>query len=246
MRALSIRVPALAALLLCGVISNAHAGFFEDDEARRAILDLRQRLDAVEKSDSQLRNSLLDLQSQLEMMRQELAQSRGRNEQLVRDVSEMQQRQRDVQTGLDERLRKFEPARVSVDGVEFLADPAEKKDFDAAMVVFRSGKFDQAQVALANFLQRYPQSGYGPSVLFWLGNAEYANKDYKSALTHFRQMLAASPNHTRAPEAMLAVSNVQLELKDVKGARKTLQDLMAAYPNTEAANVAKERQAKLK
>ena len=98
MRALSIRVPALAALLLCGVISNAHAGLFEDDEARRAILDLRQRLDAVEKSDSQLRNSLLDLQSQLEMMRQELAQSRGRNEQLVRDVSEMQQRQRDVQT----------------------------------------------------------------------------------------------------------------------------------------------------
>lgn len=246
MRALSIRVPALAALLLCGVISNAHAGLFEDDEARRAILDLRQRLDAVEKSDSQLRNSLLDLQSQLEMMRQELAQSRGRNEQLVRDVSEMQQRQRDVQTGLDERLRKFEPARVSVDGVEFLADPAEKKDFDAAMVIFRSGKFDQAQVALANFLQRYPQSGYGPSVLFWLGNAEYANTDYKSALTHFRQMLTASPNHTRAPEAMLAVSNVQLELKDVKGARKTLQDLMAAYPNTEAANVAKERQAKLK
>lgn len=246
MRALPIRVTALAALLLCGVTWNAHAGLFEDEEARRAILDLRQRLDAVEKSDSQLRNSLLDLQSQIEMMRQELAQSRGRNEQLVRDVSDMQQRQRDVQTGLDERLRKFEPARVSVDGIEFQAEPAEKKDFDAAMEVFRGGKFDQAQVALSNFLQRYPKSGYGPSVLFWLGNAEYANKDYKNALTHFRQMLSASPNHTRAPEAMLAVSNVQLELKDVKGARKTLQDLMAAYPNTDTANVAKDRLSKLK
>ena len=246
MRALSIRMPALAALLLSGVTLTAHAGLFEDEEARRAILDLRQRLDAVEKSDSQLRNSLLDLQNQIEQMRQELAQSRGRNEQLVRDVSDMQQRQRDVQSGLDERLRKFEPARVSVDGVEFLAEPTEKKDFEAAMDIFRGGKFDQAQVSLANFLQRYPQSGYAPSVLFWLGNAEYANKDYKSALTHFRQMLAASPNHTRAPEAMLAVSNVQLELKDVKGARKTLQDLMAAYPNTDTANVAKDRLAKLK
>lgn len=246
MRALSIRVTALAALLLCGVTWNAHAGLFEDEEARRAILDLRQRLDTVEKSDNQLRNSLLDLQNQIETMRQELAQSRGRNEQLVRDVSDMQQRQRDVQTGLDERLRKFEPARVSVDGVEFQAEPAEKKDFDAAMDVFRGGKFDQAQVSLSNFLQRYPKSGYGPSALFWLGNAEYANKDYKNALTHFRQMLGASPNHTRAPEAMLAVSNVQLELKDVKGARKTLQDLMAAYPNTDTANVAKDRLSKLK
>ena len=246
MRALSLRKSALSALLLCGVSWSAHAGLFEDEEARRAILDLRQRLDTVEKSDNQLRNSLLDLQSQIELMRQELAQSRGRNEQLVRDVSEMQQRQRDAQAGLDERLRKFEPARVAVDGVEFVADPAEKKDFEAAMEIFRSGKFDQAQSSLASFLQRYPKSGYGPSVLFWLGNAEYANKDYKGALAHFRQMLTASPNHTRAPEAMLAVSNVQLELKDIKGARKTLQELMAAYPNTDTANVAKERLAKLK
>ncbi len=246
MRALTIRLPALAAVLLCGVTLSAHSGLFEDEEARRAILDLRQRLDAVEKSDSQLRNSLLELQNQIEQMRQELAQSRGSNEQLLREVSEMQQRQRDVQTGLDERLRKFEPARVSVDGVEFLAEPAEKKDFDAAMDVFRSGKFDQAQLALTNFMQRYPKSGYAPSVLFWLGNAEYANKDYKNALAHFRQMLNASPNHTRAPEAMLAVSNVQLELKDVKGARKTLQDLIAAFPNTDTANAAKERLGKLK
>lgn len=246
MRALSIRMPALAALLLSGVTLTAHAGLFEDEEARRAILDLRQRLDAVEKSDGQLRNSLLDLQNQIEQIRQELAQSRGRNEQLVRDLSDMQQRQRDVQSGLDERLRKFEPARVSVDGVEFMAEPTEKKDFDVAMEIFRGGKFDQAQVSLANFLKSYPQSGYAPSALFWLGNAEYANKDYKSALTHFRQMLVASPNHTRAPEAMLAVSNVLLELKDVKGARKTLQELLAAYPNTDTANVAKDRLAKLK
>lgn len=246
MRALTLRIPALAALLLCGVTFSAQAGLFEDEEARRAILDLRQRVDALEKSDAQQRNSLLDLQSQIEQMRQDLAQSQGRNEQLVRDVSDMQQRQRDAQAGLDERLRKFEPARVSVDGVEFLADPAEKKDFDAAMDIFRGGKFDQAQVALSTFMQRYPKSGYGPSALFWLGNAEYANKDYKNALTHFRQMLAASPNHTRAPEAMLAVSNVQLELKDVKGARKTLQDLMAAYPNTDTASAAKERLGKLK
>ena len=241
MRALSIRVPALAALLLCGVISNAHAGLFEDDEARRAILDLRQRLDAVEKSDSQLRNSLLDLQSQLEMMRQELAQSRGRNEQLVRDVSEMQQRQRDVQTGLDERLRKFEPARVSVDGVEFLADPAEKKDFDAAMVIFRSGKFDQAQVALANFLQRYPQSGYGPSVLFWLGNAQYANQQFKAAQTTFATLTDKFPAHMRVPESKLALANCQLELKDIKGAKATLKALVEAHPESEAAKTAQQR-----
>lgn len=246
MRALSNRIPALAAMLLSGVTLSAHAGLFEDEEARRAILDLRQRLEVVEKSDNQLRNSLLDLQNQIEQMRQELAQSRGSNERLMRDVSDMQQRQRDVQTALDERLRKFEPARVSVDGVEFLAEPAEKKEFDAAMEIFRSGKFDQAQVLLTQFTQRYPQSGYGPSALFWLGNAEYANKDYKNALAHFRQMLIASPNHTRAPEAMLAVSNVQLELKDTKGARKSLQDLIAAYPNTDTANAAKERLGKLK
>ncbi len=230
--------------------SAAQAALFEDDEARRAILDLRQKLDQTNKSlseeNAQLRRSLLDLQSQIESLRGDVSQSRGAHENLARDVSEIQQRQKDVAAGVDERLRKFEPVKVSVDGREFLAEPAEKRDYEAAMDIFRKGDFVAAQTALVQFLQRNGKSGYAPSALFWLGNAQYANKSYKDAMANFQQLLTVAPGHARAPEVMLAISNVQIELKDLKAARKTLDDLVKAFPASEAANTARDRLTRLR
>lgn len=232
------------------ILSSAQAGLLEDDEARRAILDLRQRLENNSKSlaeeNSQLRRAMLDLQGQIDVLKSDMAKGRGQQEQLARDLSELQQRHKDVQAGLEERLRKFEPVKVSVDGREFSADVAEKREYEQALDVFRRGDFAAARLALAAFVQRYGQSGYLPSALFWLGNAEYATKDYKESLSRFRQMLAAAPGHARASEAMLAISNVQLELKDSKGARKTLEDLIKAYPDSETAHAAKDRLARLR
>ena len=85
-----------------------------------------------------------------------------------------------------------------------------------------------------------------PSALFWLGNAQYATRDYKEAITNFRSLLTASPNHARAPEAMLAIANCQIELKDSRAARSTLESLIKTYPQSEAAQTGKERLARLK
>jgi len=247
------RLGLLAAMAASLSLPPAHAGLFEDEEARRAILDLRQRLEVLNNAlkaqsddNAQLRRVLVDLQGQIDQMRADVNKTRGAQEQLVRDVSEVQLRQRDVQSGLDERLRKFEPITVKVDGLEFQVEPAEKRDYDAAMDTFRKGDFVAAQTSLQRFVQRYPQSAYLPSALFWLGNASYANKDYKASLAQFRQMQTLAPSHVRVPEALLAVSNVHVELKDLKAARKTLEDLIKAHPQSEAAQAAKERLAKLR
>ncbi|MBP8148396.1 MAG: tol-pal system protein YbgF [Limnohabitans sp.] len=241
------------ALALCGLWGAAHAALFEDDEARRAILDLRQRIEqsnntvkALGEENAQLRRSLLDFQGQIDALKSEVSQSRGAQERLARDVSDVQLRQKDVQSGLDERLRKFEPVKVSVDGREFMAEPAEKRDFDAVMDIFRKGDFAASQSTLERFVNQYPQSGYLPSALFWLGNAQYANKAYKESMANFQKMLTQAPSHPRAPEAMLAISNVQIELKDLKGARKTLDELVKVYPATETAATARDRLARLR
>jgi tol-pal system protein YbgF len=135
---------------------------------------------------------------------------------------------------------------VNVDGLEFFAEPSEKRSFEAAVEVLKKGDFAAAQGVFADFLSRYPQSGYYSSGLFWLGNAQYATKDYKEAMINFRALMTRSPDHVRAPEAALSVANCQIELKDVKGARKTLDDLLKAYPKSEAAPTARDRLARLK
>lgn len=258
---------ALRSLIACALAAfallaapGAGAALFEDDEARRAILELRQRLEgqrlagerqaedlrrAAEDS-TQLRRALLDLQTQIEALRAELARMRGQDEQVVRELAEVQRRQKDVAQGVEERLRKFEPTKVIVDGREFVADPAEQRDFETALAVFRRGEFPGAQTAFAEFTKRYPQSGYRPSALFWLGNAQYANRDFRGAIATFRALLAQAPDHARAPEAVLSIANCQIELKDNAGARRTLDELVKAYPQSEAAGAARERLARFR
>lgn len=242
------------------VAASANAALFEDDEARRAIIELRQRIDTLQQSSQraatdlarsgedtgQMRHSLLDLQSQIESLRVELAKQRGQNEQLTREISELQQRQKQTAQSVDQRLAQIEPAKVTVDGQEFVADPAEQSEYEAALASFRAGKFSDAQAAFSKFVTAHPRSGYLPSAQFWLGNAQYAVRDYKTAIATFKSLLAAAPNHARAPEAALSIANCQLELKEVNGARKTLEDLIRAYPQSEAAAAAKERLSRMK
>lgn len=232
----------LALALGLGLSGAAWAGLFEDDEARRAILDLRQKVDKQNESLQQLQRALLEQQNQLESMRSETAKLRGEKEQLTQDLK----RQQETAQGVSERLRKFEPAKVTVDGLEFLAEPAETKAYEDALAVFRQGDFTAAAGAFSDFNKRYPRSGYGVPALFWLGNAQYANRDYKEAVKNFSALLTRAPNHLRAAESLLSVANCQLELKDTKAARKTLADVVKNYPQSEAASAANERLAKLK
>lgn len=242
---------------------QAHA-LFGDDEARKAIIDLRQKVEinrqaadaaALEARESQAearegqavtRRSLLDLANQLEQLRAELARLRGQNEQLAREVSELQRQQKDVQSGLDERLRQVEPLRITHDGLSFTASPAEKRDFEAAMEMLRRSEFQAAATAYTAFLRRYPDSGYIASGLYWLGNAQYASRAYKESIDSHRLLVTQFPTHLRTPEAMLAVANSQIELKDAKAARRTLEDLIKAHPVSEAAAAGRERLARLR
>lgn len=249
------------ALLVCSLWPlQAHA-LFDDDEARKAIIELRNKFDthsqstatslsrmAQEVKDSQAttQRSLLELSNQNEQLRAEIARLRGQNEQLARDVSELQRQQKDVQAGVDERLRQVEPVRVSLDGREFTAAPEEKRDFDAAMELLRRSEFGPAAAAYGGVLRRYPDSGYAPSALYWLGNAQYASRDYKDAIESHRRLSTRFPDHPRTPEALLAMANSQIELKDSKAARRTLENLIKVHPQSEAAAAGRERLARLR
>ena len=108
----------------------------------------------------------------------------------ARDLADVQRRQKDIAQGVDERLRKFEP--VQGDG----GRPRVHRRPDRAAATSRPrwrssarATSPAAQAAFADFIKRYPQSGYRPTALFWLGNAQYANRDYRGAIANFRALL---------------------------------------------------------
>ena len=255
----ALAIAACAGLSLVG--TPARAGIFDDDEARRAILDLRKQIDQgneqARKQQAEqmatmssqldvLKRSLLDLNAQIELQRGDNARLRGQLEQLTRDVAELQRKQTDLQQGVDERIKKVEPQKVTVDEREFTVDPDEKRMYDESLAGFRKGDFERSASGFGGLLKRFPGSGYKPSALFWLGNAQYAKRDYKEAIATFRSLVNAAPDSPRAPEALLAIANCQAELKDSKSARRTLDELIKTYPKSEAALAGKERLVSLK
>ena len=241
----------LASALFCS--TAAHAALFEDDEARRAILDLRKKfeiqVEEIKKNSvdiKQFQSNLIEQQNLFENLRNEIHRIRGEKEELAQELRKQQAAVQALSQGVDERLKKLEPVKVKLDNQEFLADPAEIRFYEAALASFRKGEFAVASEGFIDFNKRYPTSGYAVMSLFWLGNSQYANREYKDAIKNFNNLLAKDPDHVRAPDAMLSVANCQLEMKDVKSARKTLDDLMKKYPQSESAAAAKERLSKLK
>lgn len=244
-----------AALALC---QPAHA-LFADDEARKAIIELRNRVTQLEEAQkrmassqelqdqlAQLRRSLGELVNQNELLRAELARLRGSNEQLSRDFADTQRRLGDQLVAFDGRLKPLEPQVVELDGKSFKVEPEEQRQFEAAMGLMRRGEAEQANAAFQAFLRRFGASGYSDSVRFWLGNAQYVQRQYREAIASFRAFITAAPQHPRVPEALLSIGNCQIEMKDARAARRTLEDLIKAHPASEAAQAAKERLVGLK
>ncbi len=232
----------------------AHAALFDDDEARRAILDLRGRMaeqqrqiDAISrKLDELASRSQLDTQNQFESMRQEIARLRGQIEVQANELANSQRRERDLFTDLDTRLKKFEPTPVQLDGKTVSVDPNERKSYEAALAQFRAGDFRAAQTGFQQFIQQSPDSAYVPNAMFWLGSAQFAQKDYKNAISTHQELLNKFPDNARAPDAMLNLAYAQIESGDRTKARKTLESVITHYPDTPASQAAKERLASLR
>lgn len=230
----------------------ASAGIFDDDEARKAILDLRTKLTALTvKLEARLddkadKTSVLELSNQNEQLRTEMAALRGQIEVLMNDLANAQKRQQDFYVDLDNRLRKLEPKKLTVEGREVTVEMNEQRAFDAAMSLYKAGQYQNAAAAFTSFTINYAESAYLSQAHYWLGNSFYAQRDWKSTIAALQTMLRNYPDHPKSPDAMLNIAASQLELKDKVGSRKTLEAVMTKFPNTEFSQAAKSRLASVK
>jgi tol-pal system protein YbgF len=253
MRAAARRL-CVAALACAAFSSPAHA-LFGDDEARKAILELRARIAEQER---QLRDKDAELAARIERLeaanraqlefantidaqRREIATLRGQVETLTNEVATLQKRNRDLYADLDARVKTMEPVATTVDGRQVTVERSEQAAYDAALTQFRAGDFRGAASSLQAFLARWPKSAYAASAHYWLGNSFYGLKDYKAAIAAQQVVVERHADSPRAPDALLNIAASQVELKDTTRARAALQKILADYPNTEASKLAEER-----
>ena len=219
------RALATGAFAVFFILPNTAWALFSDDEARKAILDLRKTLASTQ----------LELQSQIERLKLENAQLRGQIEGLQKQNEELIASQKTNYQDLDARLSKLEPQTLEIEGVTGTIQPGEKVAYDEALAAFQAGQLKKADAGFTGFVRKYDASPYLPLALYWLGNTKYALKEYPGAITQLQSLIKTYPKHPRIPAAMLTLGNCQLESGNKTAARKTYGDLIANYPDTEVA-----------
>lgn len=240
-----------AAVLIAASASTAQAGVFDDDEARLRIEQLRRDTTArIDKLEAAQRGQI-DLANQIETLRQEMAKLRGQIEVLTHDLDQLQKRQKDFYVDLDTRLRKLEQAALEPKPEKAPEAPkpdplAEARDYEAALNLFKAGKYKDAAPAFEGFIRDHPTSQFQANAHYWLGNALYQQKDYRRATETFHKVSTTWPNDPKAPDALLGMANCQQDTGDTKNARLTLDAIIAKYPASAAAQIARDRLKRLK
>ena len=223
MRASSTRLAVAAFAAAAGL---AHAGLFDDDEARKRIEDMRaaqekgaketgDRLARIEES---IRNiGVVELLRQIETLNAEIARLRGANEVLANQVEQVQKRQRDFYLDLDSRLKRVEgvPAAQPA-GAPDAAAPAVAAADPAAAAPKPPSKEEQAREVKA----------------YDAASGLFRRNDFASAAEAFRAFLKEFPQSALAPNATYWIGICQAALKDYKGALATQEGLISRFPQS--------------
>ncbi|MBL8435475.1 MAG: tol-pal system protein YbgF [Zoogloea sp.] len=255
---------ALVASLFVGLAAGqAHAGLFDDEEARLRINEMRNEFNGrVSKLEAGAR-AQLELADQIELLKAEIARLRGENEVLSNDLANAVKRQKDFYVDLDNRLRKLEPHAEAAQAAGAqpaaapaqaaapapaapppvtAADPAaESRDYEAALTQLRGGKYKEAATGFIGFIRRHPGSSFQPSAHFWAASSLYQLKDNAGAAEYYAKVANQWPDDNRAPDALLGLASAQQAQGDAKAATRSLERLVAKYPSSSAAQIARQR-----
>ncbi len=226
--------------------SQAQAGVFDDDEARRQIAD--QKIKNEARFDQQAK-AQLELANQIQRQAEENARLRGQIETLNYELETAKKRQQDFYLDLDTRLRKFEgtgsPAAAdpaSGAPAKSAGDPAkESQEYEAALNQFKAGKYKDAAALFGAFVQKAPDSSLAPNAQYWLGNAWYAQRDCKRAIEAQSVVTTRYADSAKAPDAWLAIATCQQEMGNPTGTKRSLETVLSKYPTSPAAETAQQR-----
>lgn len=250
----------LAWSLLLVLSPVAHAALFSDGEARENIKQLEQQvqtqnqanqksLDEIKKSQEAIDRrlaemesvikgqGLVDLLNQIETLNQEMSRIKGQLEVAAHNIETSQQRQRDLYTDIDTRLRKLEAAATAPS-----MPPTGAMDPMGATVSTDSpvAPTDPAASVTATVAPTLAPPGSGPSPGatpsaeasdFQNAQALYQAGKYREAFGAYEKFLQTYPNSSHAPEAHYALGYTQFSLKNYKAAMSTQQKLIKQFPN---------------
>ncbi len=253
-------IPLLLVALI--VAQPAHA-LFEDKKARERVIEvekkvvnnqqsvnaelatLRQQLEALE---SVVKGQgLADLLNQIERLNRENAQLKGELEVLMHQLSQMEQREKDLYVDTDARIRTIEESlsaqqtAAQAAAEEAAAETDQDKQLNQGYLLLEESAYQMAFEVFDQLIKDNPEYPRLDEAKYGLAYSQYSLKNYKSTIATVDKFVKAHPESTKIPEAMMIKGNAQIQLGRVKSAKRTFKQLLQSYPDSTVAPTAKKR-----
>jgi tol-pal system protein YbgF len=237
------RIVVVAALLLAGCAVSP-----EEDPVQIRMNDLDQRLQRIERV--MTNQSLLQMAQRIDALQADLSRMRGEVELLQNQSEGGKSQSRALYGDLEKRIAALETLG-GVGGASGAAGSAvppapgaaggEQGAYDTAFNALKGGDYQNAIAGFKTFVATYPGSPLASNAQYWLGEAYYVTRDYPNAITAFQTVTAQWPDSRKAPDALVKIGFTQAALGRNGDARVTLESVLQRYPGTEAAQLATDR-----
>jgi len=131
-----------------------------------------------------------------------------------------------------------EPQSVPVPRVD---EQREKLDYQNAYDLLILGRNREAIAGFGNFLQRYPNGTYSDNAHYWLGEANYVERQFSEAIDRFNVVIFQFPASRKVPDARLRKGFALYELQRYGEARQELAQVESEYRGRSIAALARRR-----
>ncbi len=241
-------LPAAAAALALSLATAAHGGLFDDEEARKQILQLRNQIAETQRTldqrvaelEAQARNrSIIDLFNQVETLKTEFARLRGQIELLQNEMENTQKRQRDLYVDLDGRLRKVETqlAAAQAPAPAMMPTTVGPAGSTPPPVVPPTGvgSADPSRAAPPAAAQAVADP-VAEQRAYDLGLEQFRAGRFAEAVASFQNFVRSFPRSTLLPSAQYWIGNSLYATRDYRGAIAAQRQLLAQHPDSAKAS----------
>src|SRR5262249_44488789 len=120
------------------------------------------------------------------------------------------------------------------------ARPAPKnpeQEYAAALATYRAREHGQAVIDFKDFIAQYPKHPLAGNAQYWIGEAYWAQRDYRQALIEFEK--GFEHGQAKAPDPLLKIGRCHLRLNDGPPAQPAWQRAVNDYPKSDPATLAR-------
>ena len=122
----------------------------------------------------------------------------------------------------------------------------DKRDYDLALALLKSGKFMAAESKFSLFIRDYPESPLQSNAIFWYSESFYHRNIYNKAAINYLKGYKKYPKGAKAADSLLKLSFALNALNKNKEACNILGKLDEEFPNRPATSIKRAKNAKSK